>query len=45
LIWCPRHPAAKLVRTQLGNGKIELRCPDCTKERLAAIKVVSKPRD
>lgn len=32
MIWCPHHPTAKLVRTDLPNGKSNLRCPYCTQE-------------
>jgi hypothetical protein len=40
-IWCPRHPGAKLVRTNLPSGKFDLRCPGCTEDRIAAIRVVA----
>lgn len=40
-IWCPHHPDAKLVRTELPNGKIDLRCPACTEARRAGIQEVT----
>lgn len=42
-IWCPRHPASQLVRIELPNGKIDLRCPACTAARVANIHEVEKP--
>lgn len=39
-IWCPRHPEAKLVRVPFPDGKIDLRCPECTEERVAGIRAV-----
>jgi hypothetical protein len=44
-IWCPRHPIEKLVRTDLPNGKIDLRCPACTMARIASIKVALAAED
>lgn len=43
MIWCPRHPAERLVRIPFPNGKFDLRCPGCTEDRKATIKVV--PQD
>jgi hypothetical protein len=39
-IWCPRHPEAALVRTDCGNGKINLRCPSCTDERRSSLRII-----
>jgi transposase-like protein len=39
-IWCPRHPEEQLVRISFPNGKIDLRCPACTSERVAKIGLV-----
>ena len=41
-IWCPRHPESLLVRTDLPSGKFDLRCPACTNDRIAAIKLVKR---
>lgn len=39
-IWCPRHPDAELVRMELPDGKVDLRCPKCTEARRASFKIV-----
>lgn len=39
-IWCPRHPQSQLVRMELPNGKIDLRCPQCTEDRRLKFKIV-----
>jgi hypothetical protein len=36
-LWCPRHPDAKLVRIAMPEGKVDLRCPECTAERVSKI--------
>lgn len=40
-IWCPRHPGAKLVRIVMPEGKFDLRCPECTQDRVDSIHTVS----
>lgn len=40
-IWCPRHPAARLVRIALPEGKFDLRCHECTQDRVDSIRTVS----
>lgn len=40
-IWCPRHPDAKLVRIAMPEGRYDLRCPECTQDRVASIRTVA----
>lgn len=39
-IWCPRHPDEQLVKIDTPGGKIDLRCPACTTERVSRIGLV-----